>query len=57
MNPTPAIAPSPAAPARSGGGSLSFLVFCALASALGGLLFGYALFVISGAKDLIKSSR
>lgn len=39
----------------SGGGSLFYLAFCALASALGGLLFGYDLFVISGAKDLIVS--
>ena len=35
------------------GGSLLYLVFCCFASALGGLLFGYDLFVISGAKDLI----
>ncbi len=34
-------------------GSLLFLVFCCFASALGGLLFGYDLFVIAGAKDLI----
>ncbi len=30
-----------------------YLLFCCFASALGGLLFGYDLFVISGTKDLI----
>jgi sugar porter (SP) family MFS transporter len=34
-------------------GSLLFLVFCSFASALGGLLFGYDLFVIAGSKDPI----
>ena len=35
------------------GGSMFYLSLCCFASALGGLLFGYDLFVISGAKDLI----
>ena len=34
-------------------GSLLYLGFCCFASAFGGLLFGYDLFVIAGAKDLI----
>ena len=34
-------------------GSIAYLLFCCFASALGGLLFGYDLFVISGTKDLI----
>ncbi len=34
-------------------GSVPYLLFCCFASALGGLLFGYDLFVISGAKDLV----
>lgn len=34
-------------------GSVVYLLFCCFASALGGLLFGYDLFVISGAKDLV----
>ncbi|MEI6754033.1 MAG: sugar porter family MFS transporter [Paludibacter sp.] len=34
-------------------GSLLYLTFICFASTLGGLLFGYDLFVISGAKDLI----
>ena len=34
-------------------GSLLYLALCAFASALGGLLFGYDMFVIAGAKDLI----
>lgn len=34
-------------------GSLLYLTFICFASALGGLLFGYDLFVISGAKDLV----
>lgn len=34
-------------------GSLLYLSFCCFASAFGGLLFGYDLFVIAGAKDLI----
>lgn len=53
----------PSTPARSNhhgdhaneppSGSLLYLCFCCFTSALGGLLFGYDLFVISGAKDLI----
>lgn len=38
---------------QSAQGSLLYLSFCCFASALGGLLFGYDLFVIAGAKDLI----
>lgn len=38
---------------NTNGSSLAYLIFCSFASALGGLLFGYDLFVISGAKDLI----
>jgi MFS transporter, SP family, arabinose:H+ symporter len=34
-------------------GSTIYLLFCCFASALGGLLFGYDLFVIAGAKDLV----
>lgn len=34
-------------------GSLIYLALCAFASALGGLLFGYDMFVIAGAKELI----
>ncbi len=35
------------------GGSLLYLVLCSFASAMGGLLFGYDLFVIAGCKDLV----
>ncbi len=52
MNVTPVAAPtSPAL--NTAGGSIAYLIFCCAASALRGLLFGYDLFVISGAKDLI----
>lgn len=37
------------------GGSLLYLVLCSFASAMGGLLFGYDLFVITGCKDLVVS--
>ncbi len=35
------------------GGSLLYLVLCSFASAMGGLLFGYDLFVVAGCKDLV----
>lgn len=46
MNPIPSNAPPMADHHQAPGGSITYLVFCALASALGGLLFGYDLFVI-----------
>jgi MFS transporter, SP family, arabinose:H+ symporter len=55
MIPVSSSSTTPPAGSSGSGGSLSYLVFCAMASALGGLLFGYDLFVISGAKDLIVS--
>ena len=45
--------PRQEASAAGGKGSMLFLTFVCFASALGGLLFGYDLFVISGAKDLV----
>ncbi len=39
--------------ANVGGGSLLYLTFVCFASAMGGVLFGYDLFVIAGAKDLV----
>ncbi len=45
--------PQREASAADGKGSMLFLTFVCFASALGGLLFGYDLFVISGAKDLV----
>ena len=38
---------------ESKGGSMFYLILCSFASAMGGLLFGYDMFVISGAKDLV----
>ena len=51
---SPSSPPSNAAPAAPGG-SLLYLVLCSFASAMGGLLFGYDLFVIAGCKDLVVS--
>jgi sugar porter (SP) family MFS transporter len=56
-NPRVNIAADTEAPTASAldakGGSLPYLIFCCFASALGGLLFGYDMYVIAGAKDLI----
>jgi sugar porter (SP) family MFS transporter len=53
MNTMPKMPSAAAGTGEGSSGSLVYLVFCCFASALGGLLFGYDLFVISGAKDLI----
>ena len=46
-------ASTPHTVSATSGGSLLYLVLCSFASAMGGLLFGYDLFVIAGCKDLV----
>ena len=53
MNLAPRTQPASAILLNATGGSILYLIFCCFASALGGLLFGYDLFVISGTLDLI----
>src|SRR5258708_29711479 len=53
MNTIVSIQGAPVRTGESPHGSLIYLIFCCFGSALGGLLLGYDVFVISGVKDLI----